>query len=88
MASGLTTVTAEDELGPNSCRKWQRDRAGMRPLGECSHVVDPAFGVLEVNWEFNFVNLTHRSTEDGSIALGFDGSRQEIVFDLTTCEMI
>jgi len=88
MSSGLTEVTAEDVYGPNSCRRWQRDQAGMRPLGECSHVVQPAFGIVEVDWESGLVFLTLRSSKDGSVTTGFDGSQQQIVFDLSTCEMI
>lgn len=88
MASGLTEVTAKAFKEDNPCRNWRNDTVGLRPLGQCSLVVRPAFGMINVDWNKRQVHLEIRSTEDGEIAEGYDGSLNQISLDLDTCQRI
>eukprot|EP00210_Caulerpa_lentillifera_P006442 g6154.t1 len=88
MASGLTWLTARPRPREEQCVGWRRDQVGLRPLGPCSNVVRPAFGMVDVDWELKIVHLQLLSTDDGSVAEGFDGSHQVISFDLETCKRI
>lgn len=87
MSSGLTKSTAyiaQDE----ACKSWGVDKTGMRPFGNCSIVIEPSFGILDIDWEGQTVSLQHRTAADGEIAIAADGSRQELIVDLATCKMV
>ena len=88
MSSGLTETTAKTEPVLESCRGWSEDTLGMRPLGKCSFVANPSFGIIEIDWKARRVSLQHRSAEDGSIATAIDGTKQEIVIDIATCAVV
>jgi hypothetical protein len=47
MASGLTRSTARSE-GLECEGSWLEDTVGLRPLGKCAYVPQPAFGMVEV----------------------------------------
>jgi hypothetical protein len=48
MASGLTRSTARSE-GLACEGSWLEDIVGLRPLGRCAYVPQPAFGMVEVS---------------------------------------
>ncbi|KAL3681968.1 hypothetical protein R1sor_024924 [Riccia sorocarpa] len=47
MASGLTSDTAQMA----ACDGYRVDRSGFRPGGECAFVSEPAFGMIEIDWD-------------------------------------
>eukprot|EP00775_Hariotina_reticulata_P009939 gene9939-10094_t len=50
MASGMSSSTADGKAS-NPCSSFREDTLGLRPLGRCSFVSDPGFGMIEVDWE-------------------------------------
>jgi alkaline phosphatase D len=88
MASGMTFSTAEHKALP--CEgSFREDLVGLRPGGRCSYVHQPGFGMVEVDWEQRVVSLSIRNhTNGGSVAAGYDGSRQLLRFDLDSCKML
>ncbi len=91
MSSGMTTSTAElaADGRPPACEgSFRDDLVGLRPLGRCSYVPDPAFGMVEVDWEGRVVTLSVRNGTGagGSVASGLDGSRQLLRFHLDGCQ--
>ena len=84
MASGLTTSTAR--YGGEPCEgSWRDDVAGLRPLGRCAYAAQPAFGAVEVDARRRRAVLSIRDAAGGGVAVGRDGSRQEVVISLDTC---
>lgn len=84
MASGLSRSTARSEGAP--CEgSWLHDIVGLRPLGPCAYVPQPAFGLVEVDWAARRVALSIRDGGGGGVAAGKDGSRQRVVFSLDSC---
>eukprot|EP00877_Chromochloris_zofingiensis_P012778 jgi/Chrzof1/7754/Cz02g35160.t1 len=84
MSSGLTESTAKH--GNTPCQgSYLEDLVGLRPLGRCSYVPQPAFGMIEVDWAGNKVHLQIRNGSSGAVAYGIDGRRQEVVLSLDTC---
>lgn len=84
MASGMTFSTAEHKVLP--CHgSFREDLVGLRPGGSCSYVPQPAFGMLEVDWQHRVVVLSVRNHSSGAVASGYDGSKQLIQFDLDSC---
>jgi alkaline phosphatase D len=61
---------------------------GLRPLGRCAYVPQPAFGLVEVDWKRRRVDLSIRDAASGKVAIGKDGSKQLVAFDLDTCERV
>eukprot|EP00210_Caulerpa_lentillifera_P006441 g6153.t1 len=88
MASGLTESTARPPAPGRECDGWRRDEVGLRPLGPCSHVVRPAFGMVDIDWDSRVVNLEILLTENGERAEGVNGAPQIISFDLETCARV
>lgn len=87
MASGMTFSTAEHKALP--CEgSFREDLVGLRPGGRCSYVHQPAFGMLEVDWDQRTVALSIRNHTNGGVAAGYDGSRQLLRFDLDSCKML
>lgn len=86
MASGLTRSTARDEGAP--CGGWLADEVGLRPLGRCAYVPQPAFGVVEVDWRARRVELSIRDADGGGVARGRDGRPQRLVFELDGCRLV
>ena len=87
MASGMTFSTAEHKVLP--CEgSFRKDLVGLRPAGPCSYVPQPAFGMVEVDWQQRVVSLSIRNHTNGAVALGYDGSRQLMRFDLDTCKLL
>lgn len=86
MASGMSYSTAEHRDLP--CEgSFREDLVGLRPLGRCSYVHHPAFGMVEVDWARRVVSLSIRNaTGGGGVARGLDGSRQLLQFSLASCE--
>lgn len=84
MASGMTDSTAKHVSKP--CEgSFREDLVGLRPLGRCSYVTDPAFGMIEMDWDRSIMRLQIRDGRSGEVAIGHDGSRQELAVSLTTC---
>ena len=84
MASGLSRSTARSEGAP--CKgSWLHDIVGLRPLGPCAYVPQPAFGMVEVDWAARRVALSIRDAAGGGVARGKDGTAQHVEFDLDTC---
>ncbi len=67
---------------------YREDLTGLRPLGRCAYVATPAFGMVEVDWGTRQVRLQVRDGRSGSVAVGMDGSRQEVVVSLDTCATV
>jgi alkaline phosphatase D len=87
MASGMTFSTAEHKILP--CEdSFREDLVGLRPGGKCSYVSQPAFGMMEVDWERRVVSLSVRNHTTGQVAHGHDGNKQLLRFDLDSCEML
>lgn len=42
----------------------------------------------QVDWQRRRVLLTIRDAASGDVAIGKDGSRQELAFSLDTCQMV
>ncbi|KXZ56257.1 hypothetical protein GPECTOR_1g224 [Gonium pectorale] len=84
MASGMTTSTAHHDGSP-CAGTYREDLVGLRPLGNCSYMDGPNFGMLEVDWEQRVVHLTIRDASGGGIAVGLDGRAQHVAFALDTC---
>lgn len=83
----MTFSTAEHKTRP--CEgSYREDLTGLRPGGRCSYVPQPAFGMLEVDWEARVVSLSVRNHTNGQVAYGQDGSKQLLRFDLDSCEML
>lgn len=84
----MTYSTAEHKESP--CKgSYREDLVGLRPGGRCSYVRQPAFGMLEVDWERRVVSLSIRNHTVGTgVASGADGSRQMLQFDLDTCKLL
>lgn len=87
MASGMTFSTAEHKVLPCG-NSFREDLVGLRPGGHCSYVPQPAFGMLEVDWEQRVVSLSLRNHTNGETAVGYDGSRQVVRFGLDSCKML
>lgn len=89
MASGMTFSTAAEHQALPCKGSFREDLVGLRPGGRCSYVAQPAFGMLEVDWEKRVVSLSVRNhTNGGEVAFGHDGSRQLVQFDLDTCKLL
>lgn len=87
MASGMTFSTAEHKVLP--CEgSFREDLVGLRPGGKCSYVPQPAFGILEVDWDKRVVSLSIRNHTNGDVAVGHDGTQQLILIDLDSCKML
>ena len=87
MSSGLTWSTAKPYYA--KCQgTFREDRVGLRPLGPCSYVHEPSFGMVSVDWRQQRVSLTIRNGTTGEVAYGLDGKRQEVVFSLTNCHLV
>jgi alkaline phosphatase D len=87
MASGMSFSTADGKVS-NSCSSFREDTVGLRPLGRCALVTDPAFGMIEVDWEQQQVLLSIRNHSNGHVAYGVDGSQQLLQFSLDSCNTI
>ncbi|GBF97189.1 hypothetical protein Rsub_10050 [Raphidocelis subcapitata] len=87
MASGMTSSTARS-LGDPCEGTWLEDIVGLRPLGRCAYVPQPAFGGLEVDWARRRVQLSIRDAATGDVAIAMDGSRQAVAFDLDSCQRV
>lgn len=89
MGSGMTYSTAEHEGPKQKCEgSYREDLAGLRPLGKCSYVPDPAFSMLEVDWKERVVTLSVRNHTTGGIAVGYDGTQQMLQFSLDSCKVV
>ena len=87
MSSGLTSSTAHhSEAGCEG--SFREDLVGLRPLGRCAYVAQPNFGLLEVDWQEGVVSLSVRDEGSGGVALGQDGSRQEVRLSLEDCSLV
>jgi alkaline phosphatase D len=87
MSSGMTSSTAHHSEQP--CEgSFREDVAGLRPLGRCAYVAQPNFGMLEVDWQAGVASLSVRDEGGGQVAVGHDGSRQEVRFSLGDCSLI
>ena len=51
-------------------------------------MAEPNFGVVEVDWGERVVSLQVRDGGAGEVALGMDGSRQELRLSLDDCRLI
>lgn len=59
---------------------------GLRDEGQCHAVYEPAFGMLEVDWDRRIAKLQIRDHTDGSqVAVGFDGKLMELAINIDTC---
>ncbi|GFR47159.1 hypothetical protein Agub_g8850 [Astrephomene gubernaculifera] len=87
MASGMTDSTAH-AAGAPCVGSYREDSSGLRPLGNCSYMDRPNFGMVEVDWEQGVVHLTIRDANGGGIATGLDGKQQHLAFSLDTCAPI
>ncbi|KAI8466011.1 MAG: hypothetical protein J3K34DRAFT_435005 [Monoraphidium minutum] len=87
MSSGLTRSTARME-GTACEGTWLEDTVGLRPLGPCAYVPQPAFGMVEVDWPSRRVLLSIRDASSGDVAVGRDGSRQQVALSLDTCRQV
>lgn len=88
MSSGLSYSTADGHAA-NPCQgTYREDLVGLRPLGRCSYVADPAFALLEVDWALRRVTLSIRNHTGGGVATAHDGSVQQLAFDVDTCKLL
>jgi alkaline phosphatase D len=67
---------------------FREDLVGLRPGGKCSYVHQPAFGMLQVDWDKRIVSLSVRNHTTGGVAVGYDGTQQVVRFDLDSCNML
>jgi alkaline phosphatase D len=63
-------------------------RAAPLPPRRCAYVDRPNFGILHVEWEQGLVSLQVRDGGTGEVASGQDGSRQELRFSLSDCQLV
>ncbi|KAG2450456.1 hypothetical protein HYH02_004958 [Chlamydomonas schloesseri] len=84
MSSGMSSSTAVHDGAP-CAGSYREDLLGLRPLGRCSLMQQPNFGMVEVDWEKGVVHLTVRAASGGGIATGSDGKMQHVAFSLRTC---
>ncbi|KAG2486941.1 hypothetical protein HYH03_014440 [Edaphochlamys debaryana] len=84
MASGMTDSTAKHDGAP-CAGSFREDLLGLRPLGRCSYMDGPNFGMVEVDWEAQVAHLTLRDASSGAVAVGLDGKEQHLALSLKTC---
>lgn len=54
----------------------REDLVGLRPLGACSYMAEPNFGLLEVDWGRRLVHLSIRDADGGGVAVDDAGVPQ------------
>ncbi|PNH11115.1 hypothetical protein TSOC_002087 [Tetrabaena socialis] len=84
MSSGMTDSTAHHDGAP-CAGTYREDVVGLRPLGRCSYMAGPNFGMVEIDWEKRVAHLTVRDAAGGGVAASSDGVQQHVAFSLDTC---
>ncbi|GMH45772.1 hypothetical protein BSKO_13735 [Bryopsis sp. KO-2023] len=89
MSSGMTTQTAKYSTEEEGCSSFREDLAGLRPGGKCSMVLDPSFGMLDIDWESRIAKMQLRDHKNGKkVAKGYDGKLMELAIDIDTCNQV
>eukprot|EP01023_Acetabularia_acetabulum_P008625 TRINITY_DN1375_c0_g1_i4.p1 TRINITY_DN1375_c0_g1~~TRINITY_DN1375_c0_g1_i4.p1 ORF type:complete len:583 (-),score=83.82 TRINITY_DN1375_c0_g1_i4:129-1877(-) len=83
MSSGMSKSTATGKL----CEGWKVDEIGLRIHGNCSMYSFENFGMVDVDWDQQVVNLSIRNLT-GQIAIDRSGVAQQVSVDLKTCNII